>query len=297
MLALTFPAALPAQEESKVSIVPRKPGKERELRSNLRMDVKMILVPVSVSDQMDRPITDLSANAFRLFEDDVEQTILSFTNEEGPVSIGFIFDTSSSMKKRIDPSVAGIKRFLAGAAPGDEFFLVQFANKPKLITPFTNNPEDILTDLSTAEPEGWTALHDAIMLGVHHMKRAKNARRALVVLTDGGDNNSRYTEAEVKSLILESDVRVYSIGLFEKPHFLEKLAALTGGETFWAKNMNELPDTVDRLSQAMRHQYVIGYSPKNLQNDGKHRRVRVELVQSLSKAVNLFWRHGYMAPY
>jgi Ca-activated chloride channel family protein len=246
---------------------------------------------------LDQPVTGLSPDAFRLFEDDIEQRITTFSMEDGPVSVGFIFDASTSMKKSMDRSTAAIQQFLKRTEPGDEFFLVRFADRPTLVTGFTPDPDEILSGLSMAPPEGWTALYDAMCLGVHKMKSAKNSRRALFVLTDGGDNNSRYTEAEVRNLVLESDVRVYAIGLFERPKFLEKMAALTGGQAFWAHNLKDLPDAIDRLSREFRNQYVIGYSSNNQRNDGKYHKVRIELIQALSrKAFNLFWRRGYIAP-
>ena len=150
------------------------------------------------------------------------------------------------MKNRMDKSVAAIEQFLQTNMPGDEYFLVRFADKPSLVTSFTRDPNDILKELSAIQPIGWTALHDAICLGVQQMKSAKNARRALFVLTDGGDNNSRYSESEIKSLVVESDVRVYSVGLFERPKFLEKLATMTGGQALWARSLKDLPEVIEQ---------------------------------------------------
>jgi VWFA-related protein len=246
---------------------------------------------------MDKPVDDLGPNAFRVFEDDVEQRIVSLSKEEGPVSVGFIFDTSSSMKNRMDRSIAAIEQFLQTNMPGDEYFLVRFADKPSLVTGFTRDPNDILKELSAIQPIGWTALHDGICLGIQQMKSAKNARRALFILTDGDDNNSRYSESEIKSLVVESDVRVYSVGLFERPRFLEKLATLTGGQSVWAHNLKQLPEAIEHISREFRNQYMIGYSSNNPQNDGKYRKVKVELIESpFHRALHLFWRRGYFAP-
>jgi Ca-activated chloride channel homolog len=286
---------VPQQDEPKVKLTPRE--KRSLANSNIRLDVKMILVPITVTDPMDKPVENLAPEAFRVFEDDVEQRIVSLSKEEGPVSVGFIFDTSSSMKNRMDRSVAAIQQFLQTNMPGDEYFLVRFADQPSLVTGFTREPNDILKELSAIEPQGWTALNDAICLGVHQMKSAKNARRALFILTDGGDNNSRYSESEIKSLVVESDVRVYSIGLFERPRFLEKLATMTGGQALWAHSLKDLPDSIEHISREFRNQYTIGYSSNNPQNDGKYRKVKVELIESpFHKALHLFWRRGYFAP-
>ena len=238
---------LVSQDQPNVSIKPRE-KRSSSANANIRMDVKMILVPITVLDPMDKPVDNLRPDVFRVFEDDVEQRVVSLSKEEGPVSVGFIFDTSSSMKNRMDRSVAAIQQFLQSNMPGDEYFLMSFADRPSMVTGFTTNPDDILRELGELQPIGWTALHDAICLGLQRMKTAKNARRALFVLTDGGDNNSRYSESEVKNMVVESDVRMYSVGLFERPRLLEKLAALTGGQALWAHSLKDLPDA-DRAHQ------------------------------------------------
>jgi Ca-activated chloride channel homolog len=286
-------------QEPTVSITPRRISIHRRapVRGNIRLDVNLTLVPVTVTDLWERPVTNLGAGAFRVFEDNIEQKIVSVFKEDGPVSVGFVFDTSSSMKKRIDRSIAAIRRFFESTAPGDEFFLVKFADQPTLATGFTSNPADILRDLSTREPQGWTALLDAIGLGVHEMKKAKNPRRALFVLTDGGDNDSRYTESEIKDLVMESDVRVYAIGIFERYQFLERLTAESGGRAYFARKLADLPEVVDRLSADLREEYILGYSSNNQRNDGKYRTLRVEVTPPAGeRSLNVVWRRGYYAP-
>ena len=263
----------------------------------MKVDVNMILLPVTVTDAKDHPVTDLSPGSFRVLEDNVEQQVVSFHREEGPVSVGFIFDASSSMKNRMDRSVAAIQQFVETLTKGDEYFLIRFSDQPTLVTPFTEDPGEIVAELSSIQPLGWTALNDAICLGVQTMKRAKNSRRALIVLTDGGDNNSRYTDSEIRKLVQESDVRIYSIGLFERSHFLEQLGMDSGGRAFSAHKLENLPETVEKLSREFRNQYVLGYYPKEGQNDGKYRRVRVELIETIKKMpLNVFWRRGYYSP-
>jgi Ca-activated chloride channel family protein len=266
-------------------------------RANMRTDMNMVLIPLTVTDAKDQPVMDLAPNSFRVFEDNVEQKITSFSREDGPVSVGFIFDTSSSMKGRMEPSIAGIQQFLKTLMPSDEYFLVRFNDRPNLVQNFTQNPDDILSTLSVGQPDGWTALYDAVCLGLHRMKSAKNSRRALFVLSDGGDNNSRYSESEVRNLAREANVRIYSIGLFERPRFLEKLAADTGGHAVWAHHLKDLPDSVEKLSREFRNQYVLTYSSQNENNDGKYRKVRVELLESIRRIpLYVFWRRGYFAP-
>jgi Ca-activated chloride channel family protein len=281
--------------QPRVLITPRE-SKKPAPRSDIRLDVKMVLVPVTVRDEMDRPVNNLPADAFRLLEDNVEQKIVSFWREEAPVSVGFVFDASASMEKRIDRSIAAVKRFLGTTIPGDEFFLVKFSDRPELVKNFTPDADEIMASLSFVKAEGWTSLLDAIYLGVRQMKSAKNPRRALFIHSDGSDNNSRYSESEIRRVVIESDVRIFAIGLFQRPRFLEKLAAETGGKTYWAHKLTDLPDVIDKLSVDLRSNYVIGYASSCLQNDGKYRKVTVELLRSLLGPLRISWRRGYYAP-
>ena len=279
-----------------VSITPRARRPAGDRAPNIRSDVNMVLIPVTVTDSRDRPVNDLPSDAFRLLEDDVEQKIVSFWREESPVSVGFIFDASSSMKNRIDKSVAAIRQFLETKIPGDEFFLVRFSDRPSMETSFTPDSEEILRSLSFVQPEGWTSLFDAIYLGAQKMKSAKNPRRALFILSDGSDNNSRYSESEVRRLVVESDVRIFAIGLFQRPRFLETIAAATGGRAYWVHKLRDLPATIEKLSAEIRTNYMIGYSSNRLERDGKFRKVRVELLRSILGPFRISWRHGYYSP-
>ncbi len=197
----------------------------------------------------------------------------------------------------MDRSIAAIDQFLKSGAKGDEFFLIRFSDRVSLVQGFTSDPDAILSGLSMVRPEGWTSLLDAIYLGVQQMKSAKHSRKALFILSDGADNNSRYTESEVANRIRESDVRVYAIGLFERFRFLEKLAVETGGKAYLARKMKDLPETVARLSNELRNQYVLGYYPSNPDTDGKHRSVRVAVTPPPPlKFLHIGWRHGYYGP-
>jgi VWFA-related protein len=196
----------------------------------------------------------------------------------------------------MDRSVAAVKQFLGTTIPGDEFFLVRFSDRPTLVNGFTPEGDDIMASLSFVQAEGWTSLLDAIYLGARQMKLAKNARRALFILSDGGDNNSRYSESEIRRVVVESDVRIFAIGLFQRPRFLEKLAAETGGKAYWAHKLTDLPDIIDKLSLDLRSNYVLGYASNRLQNDGKYRKVTVELLRTLLGPLRISWRRGYYAP-
>jgi VWFA-related protein len=293
-----FAAYVTVEFEQEPRLAPRPhrplvPGKSPHLRA----DVKVVLVPVSVTDAYDRPVTALSRESFRVLEDGVEQTVTSFAREEAPVSLGLLFDSSGSMKSRMEGSITALKHLFQTAMPGDEFFVVQFADQIKLLGGFTSDPEEIERRLGFVEPKGWTALLDAVAMGTHQMKTAKNRRRVLLVLSDGNDNNSRFSEAEIKSMVIESDVRVYAIGLYYRPRLLRQLADETGGKVLVAQNMAELPDVVQRLSAEIRNQYLLGYTSSNAPTDGKFHKVKIEIVQAPgAPPVHASWRRGYYAP-
>jgi VWFA-related protein len=265
--------------------------------ANLRLDVKVILIPVTVTDALDHPVTTLARDRFRVLEDGVEQKITSVSQEDGPISLGILFDTSGSMKTRIATSLAALENLFRTSVPGDEYLLVRFSDQAQVLTDFTSSPDEIFSKLGRIQPQGWTAMLDAIALGTHRMKSARNTRRTLLILSDGADNNSRFSEREIRDMVLESDVRVYAIGLFHRSHFLQQLADETGGKVLIAQNLNDLPDVVQRLSIEIRSNYVLGYVSNSLQNDGKYRKVKVELVQPAgSPALRTSWRRGYYAP-
>jgi VWFA-related protein len=286
-----------ADQELKPNLIPKPVTSLRSAAPNLRVDLKMVLIPVSVTDAADRPITDLPRTSFRILEDDVEQSIASFAQEDAPISLGLLFDSSGSMKGRLDASVESLKLLFQTTTRGDEFSLVQFADNARLLCPFTPNPDNIFQSLGQVQARGWTALLDAIALGAHQMKSAKNESRVLLILSDGNDNNSRFTEREVRNMVLESNLRIYGIGLFHRPRLLQQLANETGGKVLIAQNLGELPDIVDRLSRDVRTQYMIGYSSTNPVNDGKYRKIRVVLNPPAGQSdLQASWRRGYYAP-
>jgi VWFA-related protein len=298
LLATVFGACGLCQDAPQVTIVPRvRPTPERR-EPAIRFDVKMVMIPANVTDRDDRPILDLHREDFHLFEDTVEQKIESFSIDQAPVSLGIVFDASGSMKNKIDKSFSAVEQFLKTSLPGDEFFLVQFSDVPKLRIPFTPDTDEILAGLSLVQPQGWTAMFDAIYVAVNQMRLAKNPRKALLILSDGGDNNSRYSGGEVINLLREADVRVYAIGLFDNAHYLKKAADETGGAMVAVRNLDDLPDAVDKLSTQLRSQYLIGYYPVKSQNDGKFHKVKLLLNQAAgSLKLHTSWRHGYYAPY
>jgi Ca-activated chloride channel family protein len=265
--------------------------------SDFRVDAHLVQIPVTVTDGLDRNVMNLSAGNFRIFEGDVEQRISSFSMTDAPISTGIVFDSSGSMKHRIQESRAAVKQFLATAIPDDEFSLVQFADSATLLSPFTRNPAEIERPLGSMAAHGWTALYDAMFLSMHQIRRAANPRRVLLVLSDGEDNNSRYTESEMISLVREADVTVYGIGLFTKARCLEKMAEETGGRMITVHTLSDLPAAMEKLSREIRNQYMLGYFPSSAGSDGRYRKVRVEMnLPAGSPPVRASWRRGYFVP-
>jgi Ca-activated chloride channel homolog len=298
LLSVLAVGAYATEGQERVAIAPRAPSRETRNPPSMRLDVGVVLIPVSVTDPLDRPVTTLRREDFRVMEDGVEQKITSFSQEDVPTSAGLVFDTSGSMRTRIDQSIAALHEFFNMSIPGDEFFLVGFSDEPRVLTGFTTEPAQIYGKLGVVQPEGWTALLDAIYLGIHKMKPAKNSRKVLLVLSDGADNNSRFTLSEVKTLALEADVRIFAVGLFSRPRLLQELAEETGGRMLEVRKLAEMPETVRKLSEEIRSQYVLGYSSSDEQNDGKYRRVRVEVASPTGlERLRVSWRRGYYAPY
>jgi Ca-activated chloride channel family protein len=273
----------------------------------IRMNVDMVLVPITVTDPMNRLVTGLEKEDFQIYENNGEQKIASFASEDAPVSIGIIFDLSGSMTSKLIRARDSILQFIKTANPEDEFFVIGFNDRPELIEDFTNSVEDIEARLATVHSGHRTALLDAIYYGVEKMKEARHQRKALLVVSDGGDNRSRYTEGEVRSQVRESDVEIYSIGIFDPyaatpeertgPALLNELSEETGGRLYRVDDLAEMGDIAEKISTELRNQYVIGYTPKDMSRDGKWRKVKVKLNPPPGlPQLTVHARTGYYAP-
>jgi len=285
--------------QDRISISPRsRPTTAAALTyANLRSDVRLVQIPVTVTDLRGQPLIALNRSAFRLFEDEVERPITAFSITDAPISATLVFDSSRSMKGRIADARAAVEQFLKTGMPGDEFSLVRFSDKAELLTPFTRDTSEISRELSFVEPRGWTALFDAVCLATQQIRKAHNQRRVLVVFSDGGDNNSRYSESELISMLREADVEVYAVSMFERPRSLERIAEETGGRALWVRKLEDLPAAIETLDRQIRSEYLLGYSPGAVQNDGKYHRVRIEVQPPAGmERVRASWRRGYTAP-
>lgn len=275
--------------------------------SNIRVDTQVVLIPVTVKDPLNRSVTGLESEHFRIVEEGKEEAITYFASEDAPLSVGLVFDASGSMNNKLQKSREAAAQFFKTAGPDDEFFLIQFNDRPILAQAFTSDPGEIQNRLTFSQAKGRTALLDAIYLALNEMKKARNPRKALLVISDGADNSSRYTTSEIRSLVREADVQIYTIGIFDTysstpeemrgPGLLREISDQTGGRPFIITSVNELPDVSAKIGIELRNQYVLGYTPSNSMRDGKYRKVKVELVQprGLPK-LKAYWRPGYYAP-
>jgi Ca-activated chloride channel homolog len=273
----------------------------------MRVDVNLVLVPVTVTDPLNRLVTGLERQDFFVYENNALQKLKSFSAEDAPVSIGIIFDLSGSMTDKINRARNSILEFLRTANPQDEFFVIGFNDRPELITDFTSSIDNIEARLLTVKPGHRTALLDAIYFGLNKMKQAKNERKALLVVSDGGDNRSRYTESEVRAVVRESDVQIYSIGIFDQyaptreeqlgPILLHDVSEETGGQLFRVDDLADMADIATKISAELRNQYVLGYKSDDAKRDGKWRKLKVKLVppEGLPQ-LTVHARTGYYAP-
>jgi Ca-activated chloride channel family protein len=207
-------------QQPMVNITPRATGRRPEPemaldhKPNIRVDTTLVLIPVAVTDLLSRFVTGLDKENFRLYEDKVEQQIIQFSSEDTPISVGVVFDTSRSMGAKLSRSRQAVSQFLKTANPEDEFFLIEFSDRPELVVEFSSNPEEIQNRLAFTQAKGSTALLDGLYMAMNKMKKARNPRKAILIISDGGDNSSRYTQGEVKNAVRESDVQVYAIGIY-----------------------------------------------------------------------------------
>lgn len=273
----------------------------------IKVDVDLVLVPVTITDPMNRLVTGLEKDNFVLMDNGERQEIKHFSSEDAPISLGVIFDMSGSMKDKIDKSREAVVEFFKTANPQDEFFMVAFNDRPEVISDFTQSIEAIQGQLVYAIPKGRTALLDAIYLALSKMHEAHNQKKALLIVSDGGDNHSRYTESEIKSLVKEADVQIYAIGLFTPnpgtpeeqtgPATLSEITDVTGGRTFTIDNPNELTDVATKIGVELRNQYVLGYRPTKPERNGKWRKIKVKLNPPKGlPPLTVYAKSGYYAP-
>jgi len=252
-----------------------------------------------VNDELNHPVTGLEKENFRIYDDKQLQTITSFSTEDEPIALGLVFDDSGSMKGTLPQGRRAVAQFLGLANPEDEFFLVEFDSTPRLTVPLTGNPGTINSEILLTKSGGSTALFDALYLALNEMRKSKLTKKALVLISDGGENHSRYTQKELDNLVRESDSLIYTIlvpGFDADPGLMSRIAEMTGAHSYFA-GANELPDIALKICVELRNRYVIGYAPQDTVRDGRYHRIEVKLVppRGLPK-LRAHWRVGYFAP-
>jgi len=295
LFALAAQAAAGATDEPRIA-----------RRGDIRVDSNLVLIPVSVTDARNHPVVGIDAGRFRVFDGKVEQEVVSVSTDDTPLSVGIVFDGSASMAGKLSKAREAVVEFLKNADPDDEFFLVNFAGTAEVAVPFTTSGPEIQNRLMYAATKGKTALLDAVHLAAETMKDARNPRKALLIVSDGGDNDSRYTRTEIRDALRETDVWIYAIGVYASetvtlpeeehggPMLLAQLAEETGGRHFPVFRPKDLPEAAGKIGLELRNQYLVGYRPSKVESDGKFHKVQVRLVDSGN--LHLSWRPGYYAP-
>ena len=275
--------------------------------ARIRVDVNLVLVPLTVTDPMNRLVTGLEKENFQVFDNNEGQLIKSFSTQDAPLTIGIVFDLSGSMSSKFVRARKALSEFLRTSNPQDEFFVVGFNDRPAVIVDFTSEVDDVEARMVMLKPQNRTALIDAIYLGVDKLKQAKYDRKALLIISDGGDNRSRYTENELRRAVKESDLQIYSIGIFDQyaptteeqlgPLLLTDVCEMTGGRLFRVNDVADLQDIATRISAELRNEYVVGYRPANMKHDGNWRKLKVRLVPPPGlPPLTVHNRQGYYAP-
>lgn len=275
-------------------------GKQNQPPS-FRADVDTVVIRVSVTDPLNRYVVGLEREHFKIFEDKIQQAITHFSNDKSPISVGIIFDVSGSMSDNILSARNSVVRFLEQGDRQDEYFLVTFNDHTTLVQDFTPRSENVGNEVTFTNPKGRTALYDALYAGLEKIRDARNEKKALIIITDGEDNSSRYTFSEVKEFAKESDVQIYVIGERGELQFgrgiISEIVSLTGGRAFFPNNLKQLDYFCDLIHTELRNQYVIGYMSLNRTFDGEWRKIKVRLdpPEGLPK-LSIRAKEGYFAP-
>lgn len=264
------------------------PPAQKSNNQSLKVDVDLVLVNATVTNPRNQYVTGLEKENFQIWEDKVEQDVTYFSAEDVPLSVGIIFDISGSMKDKLSVARDAAVTFLKMGTPDDESFLVEFSERPQIAVDFTTDISALQNHLIFSPAKGMTALYDAVYLGLNKLKEGSNPKKALLLITDGEDNRSRYTFSNVKEFVKEQDVQIYSIGIVSEFNsqlsagrtgraLIEELSELTGGRAFFPDSVYELEDICQKIGVELKNQYVIGYHSSNEAKDGKWRKLRVKV--------------------
>ena len=249
----------------------------------------LVTLTLTVTDLYGRYVSGLSKNAFSILDNNLEQEITYFSDSDAPVSVGILFDVSDSMSgEKIGKARKALERFIGTSHPSDEYFLIAFNNRAQLLLDRTRDGESVLRKLTLVEPRNNTALYDAVYLGAEKVTRGSHQKKAMLIISDGQDNSSRYNFGEVRRFLKESDVVTYAVGIMDGRDagsatgmqgqaFLDELTSVTGGKAFYPQTDVEMDEIFERIALELRHQYSIGYTPKDFEPNGKWHKVKVKV--------------------
>jgi len=255
----------------------------------VKIKTDLVTLTLTVTDLYGRYVSGLNKNAFTIIDNNQEQEIQFFSDSDAPVSVGILFDVSGSMGgDKVIKAQKALSRFIATSHPSDEYFLIGFNSRAQLLLDRTRDGDAVLRKLTMVKPQKDTALYDAVYLGVERVTRGSHQKRALLIISDGQDNASRYNFGEVRRLMKETDVVTYAIGIMDGGDsvsalglqgqaYLDEISAVTGGTAFYPRTDVEMDEIFERIALELRHQYSIGYTPKDFQPDGKWRKVKVKV--------------------
>lgn len=273
----------------------------------IQLGTDIVNVMISVTDPYGRFVTGLARDHFDVFDDKVKQQIAHFTDEDAPVSLGIVYDVSGSMKERVNRSIRALRRFVDSSHVDDDFFLIGFNDRAKLVQDFTTSGESVIGHLMFVNPKGSTALYDAAYIAVEKVQQGRHSKKALLIISDGQDNNSRYTYKELRNRVKEADVQIYAIGITDPASdalsgfgrsVLEEITRMTGGRAFFpnAYNEPELVEICTRIALELRHQYSVGFYPTDIQSEAKWHKVQVKVnpPRGLGR-LSLSYRDGYQS--
>ena len=271
--------------------------------ATFRSDTRLVVLNVSVFDQSGKIVRDLPQSAFTVYENGEKQTLSVFRQEDVPISLGLIVDNSASMTDKRDRVASAALALVKASNPQDEVFIIDFNEKAVLAKEFTNNIKDLESALRNLDAKGETAMRDALLLGIEHLRhRAHREKKVLVVVTDGEDNSSVETQAHLAQVAQQNDVIVYAVGLLgaEEPDSaaraktqLNELTQQTGGRAWYPNDVADIANITPEIAHEIRNQYVLAYTPTNLAADGSFRKIRVDV--DVPGAV-VRTRAGYYAP-
>ena len=282
------------------------PPTAKQTQASIRVNVDMALVPVTVLDTMGHNVLGLSRGNFRVFDGPEQRPIVSFGTQDAPVTVGLIFDCSRSMVEKFKTAREAPMELYKQLNPEDETFLITVSDRATLRQPLTSSFEDIESALMFTNPNGSTSLIDGVFLGLSELKKAHNPRKALVVVSDGGDNNSRYSLRELSKIAAEADVQIFTICLFahpqtreeaEGPVLLSDLVRNTGGVNYLTADVNDLRNAMGRIGVTLHNEYVLGYYPPEGAAPGKYRKIKVQLLLPANlPRLQVFARSSYFLP-